>query len=786
MTRRLLLLLAMVACTLTVNRAHATIAGYNGRTDGDSVRWYERVQRLDEVTVTTRRKHYSRKNNPAVELMKKVIAAKRRSELSRHDYYSYEKYQKLTLATNDIHPEDLTKGMLAKIPDVFRQVELCPYNNKLILPVMKTETLTQKVYRRQPHSEREIVKGDRADGVNNAFQSGDLLVAALKDFFTDVDIYDEQIALLQQRFTSPISRDAIGFYRFYIIDTLSIDGYRCIRLSFVPNNPQDFGFSGDICILDDSSYQVKRCDLTIPKRSDVNFVDDIRIVQEFAKLENGEWVLTTDDMIVEIRLFDFLQKGVVIRNTRMGGHSFSPLSDSMLKDETHTETAHKAKNSSEAFWEAHRPLGLTTSERRMDEFEENFKNMGGSKILTFIVRALVENYIETDRRKEHNKLDIGPVLSTASVNSIDGLRTRIGGQTTAHLHPHLFFNGYYAHGWKSKNNYYKTELTYSFNRKDYLPHEFPMRSITFASAYDICTPTDKFLSTDKDNMFSSIKWDRTDRLVLYNRQQLTIIREEECGLRSTISLKTEKNKAAAGLGLTPYSLRTTELRAELRYAPGENFVSTKQHRRMINLDAPVFTLSHATGIDGFLGGQYRYNLTEVSFFKRFRAKSWGKVDVSLKAGAQWNRVPFPLLIMPASNVSYIVQRDMFGLMSNMEFLTDRYASAHLSWDLNGKIFNRIPLLRNLKWRECLGIRTMWGTLTDKNNPESASKAGGNILMPFPEGAHAMNPDKPYVEIIAGVHNIFKCLHVEYVRRLTYLDLPTASRHGVRFKLSVKF
>ena len=122
----------------------------------------------------------------------------------------------------------------------------------------------------------------------------------------------------------------------------------------------------------------------------------------------------------------------------MGGHSFSPLSDSMLKDETHTETAHKAQNRSEAFWEAHRPLGLTTSERRMDEFEENFKNMGGSKILTFIVRALVENYIETDRRKEYNKLDIGPVLSTASVNSIDGLRTRIGGQTTAHLHPHLF------------------------------------------------------------------------------------------------------------------------------------------------------------------------------------------------------------------------------------------------------------------------------------------------------------------------------------------------------------
>ena len=207
---------------------------------------------------------------------------------------------------------------------------------------------------------------------------------------------------------------------------------------------------------------------------------------------------------------------------------------------------------------------------------------------------------------------------------------------------------------------------------------------------------------------------------------------------------------------------------------------------MINLDAPVMTLSHATGIDGFLGGQYRYNLTEASFFKRIRVKSWGTVDVSMKAGAQWNRVPFPLLIMPAANISYVTQRDMFGLMDNMEFLTDRYASVHLSWDLNGKIFNRIPLLRHLKLREYLGVRTMWGTLTDKNNPSSPDNGDGTVVVAFPDGSYAMKADRPYVEVVAGVHNIFRCLHVEYVRRLTYLNLPTANRRGVRFKFSVKF
>lgn len=749
----------------------------------DTIKWYNKVQRLNEVTVRTHRKRYSRKNNPAVELMKKVIAAKRRTELSTRDYYRYDKYQKLTLATNDIRSEDLQYGLLGRIPDVYRQVELCPYNGKLILPMMVTETVSQKVYRKNPHAESEIVKGDRSDGINTIFQSGELLVEALKDFFTDVDIYDEQIRLLQHQFTSPISRDAIGFYRFYIVDTLDVDSDRCVHLNFVPNNQQDFGFSGDIYILDDSSYQVKRCELTIPRRSDVNFVEDIRILQQFMRMPDGEWVLTDDDMVVEIKLFDFLQKGVVIRNTRISGYSFEQIPDEMFSNSTKSAIEKKSRKGDFRFWERNRRVNLTHGERNMGEFVDNIKEAAGSKFLVALVKLLVENYVNTGTVDKPGKLDVGPLTSIVSTNYIDGLRTRIGGQTTASLNPHLFFNGYYAHGWESNRNYYKAEATYSFNRKEHLPHEFPMRNITFTSSYDVCTPSDKFLSNDKDNMFTALKWAEVDKMMFYNRQQLKVQREEEWGLRTTLSLTAESDEACGNLH---FNMRTTEMRVELRYAPGEKFVSTKQRRRMINLDAPVFTISHAFGVDGLLGGQYNYNFTEASFFKRVWVKSWGKIDVSLAVGKQWNRVPFPLLIMPASNLSYVIQKDMFNLLNNMEFLNDRYVSAHLSWDLNGKIFNRIPLIRKLKWREYIGVKTLWGALSEKNNPLMAAADGSTLLMPFPEGSHVMDGSKPYVEVLAGVHNIFRCLHVEYVRRLTYLDLPTATKHGVRFKFSVKF
>lgn len=819
MTVRLLLLMIVLVCSAAESGAEdgATLAAApdvahrEQQTPRDTTKWYDRVQHLRELTVTTSRKKYSRRNNPAVELMRRVIAAKRRTDLASRDFYSYEKYQKLTLASNDVSMTDLSEGLLSRIPNVFRYVELCPYNDKLILPIMMTETVTRKIYRREPHAEQETVTGERSDGVNTIFRSGDLLVAALKDFFTDVDIYDEQIRLLQHPFTSPISRDAIGFYRFYIIDTLDVGRDRCIHLSFLPNNQQDFGFSGDIYVMADGSFRVRRCELTLPKRTDVNFIDDIRIIQEFATLPDGQWALVSDDMVVELSLFDFLQKAVVIRNTRITGHDFSPIADSEFSVRAHAATEREAKKQDGGFWAEKRRVDLTRGEDDMDSFTSGIEQMGRSSVLITVLRLLVENYVETGGRdRNNNKVDIGPVMSVLSANSVDGLRTRIGGQTTANLSPRLFFNGYYAHGWKSRREYYKAEMTYSFRDKEYLANEFPRRSVTLMSSRDIGYPADRFMTTDKDNMFTAFKWTDAGGMMRYDRQQLKVEREEEWGLRTTLSVTAEENEACVGLSFVTLAdllrvgdaaatdvypdltaalsrrIRTTELRCELRYAPGEKFVSTRRGRRLLNLDAPVLTVSHAAGLGGVMGGQYRYNLTEMSFFKRFWVKSWGKVDVSIAAGAQWNRVPYPLLIVPASNLSYVIQKDMFNLMTNMEFLNDRYASAHLSWDLNGKLFNRLPLIRRLKWREYIGVKALWGDLTDKNNPMLPQNSSSSVLMAFPAGTHIMDPHRPYVEVLVGVHNVLRFLHIEYVRRLTYLNLPTASKHGVRFKFSVKF
>ena len=753
---------------------------------------------LDEVVVKPKREKYSRKNNPAVELMKKVIAHKKNNKLSENDYYQYNKYQKITMSLNDVTPEMLEKGMYKKMPFLKDQIELCEETNKFILPISVDETASQKIYRKHPKSEKTIIKGMSSTGVNELFATGDMLSTVLKDVFTDVNIYDNDIRLLQYPFISPISSsDAISFYKFYIMDTTFVDKDKCFHLTFVPNNSQDFGFTGHLYVLADSSYTVKKCTMNLPKKSGVNFVDNMDIIQEFEQLPNGEWVLKTDDMIVEMTLMKIMQGFQIRRTTRYSDYAFDELPQQLFKRKGAEIKEADAMMRGDDFWNQYRPVPLTQTESSMDMLVKRLEQMPGFKYVIFVLKAFIENFVETGTKEHPSKVDIGPVNTMISNNYIDGLRLRMSAQTTANLNPHLFFKGYYAYGFKDHRSKYMGEVEYSFNKKEYLPREFPKNSITFSYQYDVMSPTDKFLKTDKDNVFVSFKTSTVDQMSYVRNIALKYENETQFGLKTTVEVKHSTDEPTGGLAyitnddqktLVP-EIQTMEASLAFRYAPGETFVNTKQRRIPVSFDAPVFTLSHTAGFKGVLGGEYNYNLTEIGLYKRFWFSSWGKIDMFVKGGAQWNKVPFPLLIMPAANLSYILQRETFNLINNMEFLNDRYASLDVSWDLNGKIFNRIPLLKKLKWREAIGFKMLYGHLTDKNNPMKHPGDSELFLFPTRDGrptSFVMDPKTPYMECSVGINNIFKILHIDYVRRLNYLDHPDANKWGVRFMVMMTF
>ena len=317
----------------------------------------------------------------------------------------------------------------------------------------------------------------------------------------------------------------------------------------------------------------------------------------------------------------------------------------------------------------------------MDDFLKEMMNIKGFKPILFVAKAFIENFVETSTNPEKpSKFDIGPVNTIISKNFVDGYRLRLSGQTTANLNPHIFAKGYVAYGFKDKKVKGMGEVTYSFNRKDYLPREYPVNNFTFTYQYDDASPSDKFMPTDKDNVFTASKWTKVNHMNYMRKYSLLYEREWGNGLRFTSQFKHEDTEPTAALFYQPLNgndapsqdrslykrnLKNTEIMLGLHFQPGATYINTKQRRMTTNHDAPIFELQHSMGLKNIFGGEYNHNLTEAEIYKRFQLSTWGRIDTYLKGGIEWNKVPFPLLIMPAANLSYIKERETFALIDNM-------------------------------------------------------------------------------------------------------------------------
>ena len=784
-----------------------------GKNKNLTIRLVPEDKTLTGVTVSAKKKRYSRKNNPAVELMKKVIANKRNSDLHSKDYFTYTKYEKMTFSLNEVSDKVFEEGEYKRFAFLKDHVEKSPQTGKLILPLTVDETLSEVFFRKDPKSEKRVIKGESSKGVTELVNTGEILTTTLKDIFTDVDIYENECRLLQYPFRSPIADNAISFYRYYLQDTLFIEQDKVVDVGFLPNNQQDFGFSGHLYILldADSTFQVRRVELTIPRRSDVNFVENMLISQDFTELDTGDRIASTNDMMVELQLTKWLGKFHVQRLTRLTDVSFNELPRSLFKNiKGDVFREPDAAMHDESFWNDYRQVELSKSESKMDSFLDRLTHIKGFKYVLFGFKALVENFVETGDSIHPNYVDIGPINTILSANHYDGFRLRASALTNANLSPHLFGSGYVAYGSKTHHVYWRGQLTYSLNKKAYLPREFPQKNLIVYWLDDIVSPFDKFIPTDKDNMFTALHASKVDQYHHTRELHIDYTHEYADGLKLNAQFSHTRNhpvdalfyQRLDGVGTPTNSpsrwlsgITTAEFKMGITYEPHATYVNTKQRRIKVNHDAPILSLSYTKGINGFLGGQYNYNVTELGIYKRFWLGQFGKFDANLKAGVQWNKVPFPLLIHPAANTSYIIEDNTFYLISNLEFLNDRYASLLTEWDLNGWLFNRIPLLKRLKWRECIGVHVLWGQLSDKNYPATLDYTDTDLFyFPghfLPDGTYEQNTvrmdeRKPYVEWRVGIHNIFKLVEIDYVRRLNYQKDPNTNKWGVRLKVRMTF
>ncbi len=764
------------------------------KNDGLQVMLRPTSYELTEVVVKPKRERYSRKDNPAVELIKKVIEHKADNRIEAKDEYQVESYEKLSLALDDFSPNLDKNNFTRKFKFIKNYLDTSEFNGKPILTLSVRETLADRYYRKKPKSEKIIVKGKRMQGVDKTLDEGGIS-ANLDEIFQGINIFDNNINILLNRFVSPLSSTlAVSYYKYYIMDTLDISGTKCVDLAFVPVNSESYGFTGRLYITLDGNYALKRFTLNVPSHINLNFVDKLRIDQEFRQMPDSTWVLDTENTYINFYIIDGTQQFYAHNLRSYDNYQFEVANrDSVFGLLGENHIAMKATAQPDTFWVNHRHIPLKEKESALDDLLAQMRKVPVFNVIIKTAEILISGYIPTGKDRSTSKFDFGPMNTTFSANDLEGFRMRVGGMTTANLHPNWFADGYVAYGVDDRKFKYNGRLLYSFTKKEYHPGEFPRNNLSLTHEYDVYTPGQDFLFTSKDNMFVAIKVGTPVTRMQYIRKTMLQYEKDWTNNLSILGwIRHENNEAAGTLSydlmnedgsLTHLnSFNKTELGVQLRYAPGERAYNGRAGRESpfnLSKDAPIFKISHQMGFKG-LGGDYRYNHTEISAEKRIWLSSFGHIDALVKAGKVWDKVPFPLLILPNTNQSLTIQPEAFNMMNAMEFVTDQYVSWYLTYYLKGWILNRIPVVKWLKLREVVSFSGVYGNLTDKNNPDLTPG-----LFRLPDGTMEMG-NTPYMEFSVGLENILKVLRVDYYRRLTYLDNPGIKKGGFRIALRFSF
>lgn len=740
---------------------------------------------LQEVVV--RKEKYSKKNNPAVEFARRLRDAGPLTDPERNPYYTYRKHSISSIGLNDFVDKDEGSAAFKKFPFLWDHVDTSEVSGKPVLIVVAKEKVADEYWRADPQTRREVLEAVREDGIDEIADQASV-TTMVDDVLREIDIYDDDITLFQNKFVSPLSRIAPDFYKFYLTDTVEIDGERCVQLSFYPRNPATLGFNGQIYVpVGDSTLFVKKVTMRQPRGINLNFVENVYISQQYERAADGSRLKVSDDLVVELRLLPGTPGVFMRRSVGYSGHTFDPPADMSVFDGlAQSVETDGARERDEAYWEEVRKAKVTDNEKRVDQLMGRLRDVKLYYWAEKVVKVLVVGYVRVGKNP---KVEYGPVNTTISHNWVEGWRFRVGGITTANLSRRLFARGYVAYGVKDHRWKYKGELEWSFVDKVSHSREFPIHSLRLTSLYDVDQLGSEYLYTNSDNFFLSLKR-MPDRMVTYhNVNKLEYTLELQNNFSVVGTLKNEIQRATPwvpfvdGYGQAHDRYMLTSAGVQLRYAPGEKFYQARTSRVPINLDAPVFTLSHVYAPGRWLGNDFALNVTQLSVRKRFWLSAFGHIDAIVKGGHVWSRSPYLNLLIPNANVSYIIQPESFALMNPMEFVNDTYASWDISYWANGAILNYIPYVKDLKLREVFGFRGLWGHLSHRNDP--ALNPG---LYQFPTDATMTTmTSRPYLEASVGLDNIFKYLRVDYVWRLTYTRTPYAiDRHGLRIALQFKF
>ena len=729
---------------------------------------------LKEVVIYTGKT--SKKNNPAIDILRKIWERRRKNGLKMFKQYEYDKYEKVEFDLNTIDSAFMNSKVFKGMEFVFDQIDTSSISGKTYLPIFINETLSEVYGDNLKKKYKEITKANKNSGLGN----GDGVNTFIKDLYADFDIYDNYLKFFDKDFVSPLSRTGINVYNYVLNDSMFIDNKWCYNIVYYPRRKNELTFKGDFWV-NDTTFAIKKINLEASKSANINWVKEIYIEQEYEVMNDSVFLLKREYMMSD---FSFSKKeeskGVYGKRTTLArNHKFDIKKEDKFYKEEVNFYDNSVFNKPDEYWEENRFEALNKNEAGIYKMLDTLKEVPRFKRIYNLASILGSGYIEIPKLK----MDFGPIFSTFGYNDVEGQRLRVGGRTYFGSNDTWRIQGYTAYGFKDNKFKYGISGKWMVDKKNRIILSAGNRRDVEQIGVSLTTSNDVLgRSFASSSFFSS---GTNNKLTSVNLSTLGFEIEPVKNLTFQTNLSYRTLKSASNQFSLDYytdntqtttksEIKQSEINLVAEYTPGRRTVGYGVERLEVDNNYARIFLSYSQGVKGVLNSDFDYQKLQFYYRQPVLVGGFGRLFTTLELGKTFGQVPLGLMGVVPGNQSYFIIDNTYNLLNYYDFVADQYASLHFEHHFNGRLFSRVPLLRKLNWREIIGIKGVCGTVSDENRFINAS------------GLVYRAPEDIYWEYHAGIGNIFKVLRIDFAWRGSYLDIPDANKFTIKASFGFYF
>lgn len=763
---------------------------------------HESSETLDVVVVTPKKRKYSKKNNPAVDLIERAIARKDSNRIGAFPNYSYTSYEKILISQTGIEKGKKYWGVPKQKAELWQDSSLLSMTRTMPLSLREKQWVSAA---RNGKMLNPLIIGRRMVGVEEAIDEGNI-TANIDEMFREIDIYANNIRILGSEIPSPMNAKwATTFYKFFISDTTLYQETPCFMLQFLPMNARDAGFQGYVWI-DTTNLSLRHVEMELPQMSNVNWVDKMQLVFEFdlVTTPQGVFCLPSRQTISSILKPGFFFKSGIEIDIHRSYYAYLFGEEALRSEVLDPRLQLPPALREEAmiirpgnFGIVTRPELLTNKEQKAVDFIDYLKNNFTYKLLSQTSRFFATGYLPIpfqSLKRRQTLFDLGPYETMLGFHEIEGERLRIGGVTTANLMQHWFFEGYVSYGFRDQKWKYYTRLSYTPLKRDYHIWEEPRDNWSMVVQKDFFVIGDESSGMFKDGALSF--WGNWNNRLCYYGDKVSLSYEKDLSssVRFLAWVEYFRKQSAGDLHYYIYdnqlnaieipTIEENQLGVSLTWTPeGRTFSSRRSSggvQSARSLYRPQISFHCSYFPEFFMENRYSYVQTALSYSQRIYLSMFGRVDATVQALASFGNSPHTSLFSPRTNRSWLSRSYSFETLRPLEFIADRALHFQAIYQPNGLILNRIPLINRLGLREVIGIEGFWGHMSNKARQPRLG------LEVFSHTATSMMNNHLVWEGRVGINNIFKILGVDYIYRFSDRHLPLDQRQAIRIMLKMSF